>query len=179
MSVAQRRREAAAPESTWGQRFLASCSAVGQKACTEVGRHPFRTVYISAVAQRGRNSQLYPFQGHFSGILSINEREGPMGLLKGAGPRVAAEGLRVLLGAPGIDATAIELDARARRRKALRKSGVSAEVLSAGNELLIELGRMLIVTGITHPLELVATRLMTEDDSMCVPLRLPGYLARF
>ncbi len=169
MSVAKNRREAAAAESTWGQRFLASCSAVGQKACTEVGRHPFRTVYISAVAQRGRNSQLYPFQGHFSGILSISEREGPMGLLKGAGPRVAAEGLRVLLGAPGIDATAIELDARARRRKALRKSGVSAEVLSAGNELLIELGRMLIVSGITHPLELVATRLMTEDDSMCDP----------
>jgi hypothetical protein len=166
MSVAKNQREAA-PESTWGQRFLASCSAVGQKACTEVGRHPFRTVYISAVAQRGRNSQLYPFQGHFSGIMSIHEREGPMGLLKGAAPRVAAEGLRVLLGAPGIDATAIELDARARRRKALRKTGVSAEMLSVGNELLIELGRVLVVTAITHPLELVATRLMTEDDSMC------------
>ena len=148
MSVAKKREPG--PEGTWAQRFLASCSAVGQKACTEVGRHPFRTVYISAVAQRGRNSQLYPFQGHFSGIFSINEREGPTGLLKGAGkktpfwshflytknndftktrsgqtlgklqkrntvsagPRVAAEGLRVLLGAPGINATAIELDAR-------------------------------------------------------------------
>ena len=87
-------------------------------------------------------------------------------MLKGAGPRVAAEGLRVLLGAPGIDATAIELDARARRRKALRNGGEAPGLLSAGNELLIESGRVLIVTAITHPLELIATRLMTEDDSM-------------
>eukprot|EP01046_Picozoa_sp_COSAG06_P075252 COSAG06_NODE_23418_length_692_cov_1.227656_1_plen_68_part_10 len=68
MSVAKKREPG--PEGTWAQRILASCSAVGQKACTEVGRHPFRTVYISAVAQRGRTSQLSPFQGHCSGILS-------------------------------------------------------------------------------------------------------------
>ena len=50
----KRRQKPEASEGTWGQRFF----AVGQKACTEVGRHPFRTVYISAVAQRGRNSAL-------------------------------------------------------------------------------------------------------------------------
>ena len=44
----------------------------------------------------------------------------------------------MLLGAR--DATAIELDAHARRRKALRKTGVSAELLSVGNELLIGWG---------------------------------------
>ena len=95
MSVAKKREPG--PEGTWAQRFLASCSAVGQKACTEVGRHPFRTVYISAVAQRGRNSQLYPFQGHFSGIFSINEREGPTGLLKGAGKKTRLFGATFIL----------------------------------------------------------------------------------
>ena len=131
-------------------------SAAESLLCAELGAPAQR----SAVGMRAARASP-------SDNMSIHEREGPMGLLKGAAPRVAAEGLRVLLGAPGIDATAIELDARARRRKALRKTGVSAEMLSVGNELLIELGRVLVVTAITHPLELVATRLMTEDDSMC------------
>ena len=61
-------------------------------------------------------------------------------MLKGAGPRVAAEGLRVLLGGPGTESTNIELDARARRSKAKRGSGWRGAAEEEGNELLIEAG---------------------------------------
>ena len=140
--------------------------SVGLRAFTEVGRHPWRTVYISAVAQRGRHAELYPFHGHVSAILSIREREGWGGLLKGSGPRVAAEGLRVLLGA---DSKSEVVDVGPRRRQGRRRQGGEGaeerSLVGAGEELLGAGGRALLVSVTTHPLEVLATRLMTEDDS--------------
>jgi Mitochondrial carrier protein len=47
---------------------------------------PFWTVKISAVAQRGRLSQLWPFQGYTVALSAILKDEGVTGLFKGAVP---------------------------------------------------------------------------------------------
>jgi Mitochondrial carrier protein len=47
---------------------------------------PFWTVKISAVAQRGRLPQLWPFQGYTVALSAILKDEGVTGLFKGAVP---------------------------------------------------------------------------------------------
>eukprot|EP00904_Undaria_pinnatifida_P002363 jgi/Undpi1/12127/HiC_scaffold_5.g01803.m1 len=51
---------------------------------------PLWSVKLSAVAHRGRLSELWPFVGYRQAIMAILDKEGPWGLFRGWGPVCAA-----------------------------------------------------------------------------------------
>ena len=120
-------------------------------------------MYISAVAQRGRHAELYPFQGHVHGIRAICAHEGWGGLTKGTMPRVTAEALRVVFSqasrrAGASYSAAVSPDARGEGRR----RGSSSPGREDGGWALPgkEMARLVVADGLiclliaasTHPL---------------------------
>jgi hypothetical protein len=154
--------------------------SITKKVCNELGRHPWRTVYLSAVAQRGRHPELYPFQGHIAAIRSIHLREGLGGLLRGSGAHVTAETLRMLAmrasrggsgGSSNAEGLAREFAGVAgrgtiARNRVLQPVAPILESVGSGRwlgEPLRQVGICVALSFSSHPLELLATRMMTDS----------------
>ncbi|CAM9774047.1 unnamed protein product [Ascophyllum nodosum] len=127
---------------------------------------PFWAVKISAVAQRGRLPQLWPFAGFIKAFSSILEKEGVAGLFKGWVPICAAGLLRYFRRGKLLYTDYYWKTTRRVTTRFIMSSGCSRnmndrEVRAQTHEGVV--AKMLWAC-ILHPFDLIATRMVTESS---------------